>query len=241
MAAVFRPWRGGLSRDDLKPLLIYGIAMGLMNLSFYMALKTVPLGVVVALEFTGPLTVALLSSKSRLDFVWAGLAALGILLFVPLNGVDRLDPLGAAYALAAGFFWALYIVFGQKAGRNIKGPRAAALGIMIAALIVVPVGAPHIELHELLTPQVIVLALVIGVLSSALPYMLEMFALQNLPRKTFGICMSLEPGLSAVIGLIVLHEVLSLKYCIAIACVVAASAGSAAFSKAVIQKEELQA
>jgi len=232
MAAVFRPWRGKLSRKDIGPLMIYGVAMGCMNLFFYMALKTVPLGVVVALEFTGPLVVALLSSKARLDFIWALLAGAGILLFVPMDEVSHLDPLGVFFALAAGFFWALYIVFGQKAGSGIKGPRATALGIIIAACVVVPAGAPHIDLSLLATLPVIGLALAIGILSSALPYSLEMFALQRLPRKTFGIFMSLEPGFSALIGLVILSEVLTLQQCAAIACVVLASAGSAAFSKA---------
>jgi inner membrane transporter RhtA len=240
MAMVFRPWRGEISRKDIVPLVIYGAAMGLMNLSFYMALQTVPLGVVVALEFTGPLTVALLSSKNRLDFLWAALAACGILLFMPFEGIGRLDPLGVFYALGAGLFWALYIVFGQKAGRGIKGPRTTALGIIIASCVIVPVGAPHIDVSLLLAWQIIGLVLTLAVLSSALPYALEMFALQNLPRKTFGIFMSLEPGFSALIGLVILSEVLTLRQCAAIFCVVLASAGSAAFSKASIAKEEVQ-
>lgn len=240
MAIIFRPWRGRLERKSLRLLLIYGIAMGCMNLTFYMALKTVPLGVVVALEFTGPLSVALLSSKSRLDFLWAALAAMGILLFAPLDGVGHLDPLGVLYALAAGGFWALYIVFGQKAGSGLKGPRATALGIMIAACVVVPAGVPHIDFAQLFTLPVLGLALAIGVLSSALPYSLEMFALQNLPRKTFGIFMSLEPGYSALIGLIVLSEVLNLRQCAAIACVVLASAGSAAFSRAPVAEPQIE-
>jgi inner membrane transporter RhtA len=232
MALVFRPWRGKIGRKDFVPLVIYGVAMGCMNLFFYMALKTVPLGVVVALEFTGPLSVALLSSKGRFDFLWAILATCGILLFVQLDGVGAIDPLGAFYALAAGLFWGIYIVFGQKAGRGIKGPRATALGIIIASCVVVPAGAPHIDVNLLAALPVLGLAFAIGLLSSALPYSLEMFAMQNMPRKTFGIFMSLEPAFAALIGLLILGEYLTLRECLAIGFVVLASAGSAAFSRA---------
>ncbi len=234
MALVLRPWRGRLPRSDIGPLLVYGVAMGCMNLFFYMALKTVPLGVVVALEFTGPLSVALLSSKSRLDFLWAFLAACGIFLFAPLNGIGRVDLLGAIYALAAGAFWAVYIVFGQKAGANVAGPRATALGIIIAACVVVPAGAPHIDVSLLATWPVIKIALAVGILSSALPYVFEMFALQRMPRKTYGVFMSLEPGFSALIGLLILGEVLNLKEYAAIACVIVASVGSAIFSRTTV-------
>ncbi len=239
MASLFRPWRGRLERKEIKLLLAYGIAMGSMNVLFYMAIEKIPLGVAVALEFTGPLSVALLSSRTKLDFLWALVACAGILLLAPLDGVGTLDPWGVFYALAAAFFWGLYIVFGQKAGRTLQGPRAAALGILVASCLVLPIGASHIDVSLLFSFAVLPFVIAVGALSSALPYSLEMFSLQRLPRKTFGIFMSLEPAFAAFLGLVLLNEHLNVRQWIAIFCVIAASAGSAAMSRAPRVKEEM--
>jgi inner membrane transporter RhtA len=203
----------------------YGISLGVMNTVFYIALQTVPLGLAVALEFTGPLALALFGSRRLLDVVWAALAAGGLLLLVPWPGSDTaLDPFGMACALGAGVCWALYIVFGQKAGAE-HGPPMVALGSTIAALVAVPWGVAHAG-SALLHPAILPAAFGVAVLSMALPYSLEMMALTRLPTRTFGMLMSLEPALAALCGLVLLHEQLSGLQWLAIAAVIVASAGA---------------
>ncbi|MES2907301.1 MAG: DMT family transporter [Pseudomonadota bacterium] len=230
MSIVFRPWRGALTRREIGLVICYGAAMGMMNLFFYIALKTIPLGIAVAIEFTGPLAVALLASRNMLDFFWALLATVGIALLLPIHGGSALDPLGLFYISIAAVCWALYIIFGQKAGRTVKGARPVALGIIVAACLVSPVGASHIDFN-MFTPVILLTGILVGALSSALPYSLEMIALQRLPAKTFGILMSLEPALAALSGLILLQEILNVQQWTAISFIILASAGSAAFSK----------
>jgi inner membrane transporter RhtA len=240
MSAIFRPWRGALTRKECGLLLAYGLSMGGMNLTFYMALKTLPQGITVAIEFMGPLSVALLSSRSPLDFLWALVAAIGILLLMPLQGTDTLDPLGVFYALVAAACWALYIVFGQKVGRTLQSQRAAALGIVVAACLVFPIGAGDIDINAL-NIATFLLVIAVAALSSALPYSFEMFALQKLPAKTFGIMMSLEPAFAALLGFVFLGERLNSNQWIAIFCIILASAGSAAFSKHSIAEQDIHA
>jgi inner membrane transporter RhtA len=227
----FRPWRLPWRALPWKMLLGYGLSLGVMNTLFYIALDTVPLGVAIALEFTGPLTVALLGSRRARDFVWAGLAILGLLLLVPWPGAaTTLDPVGMACALGAGVCWALYIVFGQKAGAD-HGAQTVALGSTIACLVAVPWGVIHTG-TALLAPALLPAALGVAVLSMALPYSLEMVALTRLPSRTFGMLMSLEPALGALCGLVLLHEQLSALQWLAIAAVIAASAGATLGSQA---------
>lgn len=177
---LLRPWRKRLSLQSLRSVVVYGIALGGMNLLFYLSVRTVPLGIAVALEFTGPLLVAILSSRRLLDFLWIGLAVFGIWLLLPLgNSAEPLDLVGAAYALGAGVCWALYILFGQRAGAD-HGAQGAALGVLVAAILVVPIGVAHAG-ADLLDPALIPLALGVAVLSTALPYTLEMVALTRLP------------------------------------------------------------
>lgn len=186
-------------------MVVYGIALGGMNLLFYLSVRTVPLGIAVALEFTGPLLVAILSSRRLLDFLWIGLAVFGIWLLLPLgNSAEPLDLVGAAYALGAGVCWALYILFGQRAGAD-HGAQGAALGVLVAAILVVPIGVAHAG-ADLLDPALIPLALGVAVLSTALPYTLEMVALTRLPARTFGTLMSIEPAFGALSGLLFLGE-----------------------------------
>jgi len=222
---VFRPWTLAWRTLPWKMLAGYGISLGLMNTVFYIALQTIPLGLAVALEFTGPLALALFGSRRLLDVVWAALAAGGLLLLVPWPGADTaLDPFGMACALAAGACWACYIVFGQKAGAE-HGARTVALGSTIAAMVAVPWGVAHAG-SALLHPAVLPAALGVAVLSMALPYSLEMMALTRLPTRTFGMLMSLEPALAALCGLVLLHEQLSGLQWLAIAAVIVASAGA---------------
>lgn len=227
LLALQRPWRERLPPSAWLTVGLYGASLGLMNLLFYLSLARIPLGVAVALEFTGPLSVALLSSHRARDLLWVALAAAGIVLILPLSRSSRgLDPVGVAFALAAGVCWALYIVLGQRAGRAVQGGAATALGMLAAALVVAPVGVLRAG-PRLLQSHLWPMALAVAVLSSALPYSLEMHALRRLPARTFGILMSLEPALAALAGLVVLRERLTLSQGAAIACIIAASAGSA--------------
>ncbi|RJF93053.1 threonine/homoserine exporter RhtA [Sphingomonas cavernae] len=226
LAVVMRPWRSRPEKGGWRPILLYGAALGGMNLLYYMALQTLPLGIAVALEFTGPLAVAMLGSRRPLDFLWVGLAVVGLLLLLPVGATSQgVDPVGAAFALAAGGCWALYIVFGQKAGGD-HGTQSVAWGTMIAAALVVPVGVLDAG-AALLTPAVIPMAIGVAVLSTALPYTLEMMALTRLPSRVFGTLMSVEPAIGALSGLAILGERLTVMQWAAIAAVVAASLGAA--------------
>jgi inner membrane transporter RhtA len=221
---IQRPWRAMPTRASAPVILIYGVALGTMNFVFYMALRTIPLGIAVALEFTGPLAVALIGSRRRSDFLWVALAAGGLLLLLPIDPkATALDPAGVLFALAAGFCWALYIVFGQKAGRA-HGPTASTWGMLVAASFTVPIGIAQAG-RALLDPSILMKGLAVAVLSSALPYTLEMIALRRLATRTFGTLMSLEPAVAALAGLLVLHERLTPIQWGAIAAVMIASVG----------------
>lgn len=225
MLLLLRPWRARFDAGSLRTVLVYGVSLGCMNLLYYMALRTVPLGIAVALEFTGPLAVAIYASRRAVDFVWIGLAVFGLILLIPMGGAENgVDLVGAAYALGAGAFWALYIVYGQKAGHD-NGVQTAALGVMIAALFVAPVGIVHAG-SALLNPALIPVAIGVAILSTALPYSLEMVALTRMPARTFGTLMSIEPAFGALCGLLFLHEVLSLTQWLAIASIITASIGA---------------
>lgn len=227
LLAVWRPWRIRPDAREVRTLIIYGVAMGWMNLFFYLSLNRIPLGIAVALEFTGPLAVAIGTSRRAIDFAWIVLAALGLLALLPLGlRSEPLDPIGVGYALAAGACWALYIVYGQKAG-NVHGGQTAALGSLAAALVVVPIGIAQAG-TALLSPAVLPAACAVALLSSALPYSLEMYALTRLPTRTFGVLMSGDPALAALSGLAFLGETLSVVQWTAIASIMLASAGSAA-------------
>lgn len=191
MLLLLRPWRAKLTAKSLRTVIVYGMALGGMNFLFYMSLRSVPLGIAVALEFTGPLAVAIYASRRAVDFLWIALAIVGLLLLIPMGETSNgIDLLGVAYALGAGVCWALYILFGQKAG-NDNGVQTAALGVMIAALFVAPFGIIHAG-AALLTPALIPVALGVAILSTALPYTLEMVALTRLPARTFSTLMSVD-------------------------------------------------
>lgn len=225
MLAILRPWRVRMTASTLRNVVIYGMALGGMNFLFYMALQTTPLGIAVALEFTGPLAVALFASRRAIDFLWIGLAVAGLLLLIPIGDSGQpLDLTGVGYALGAGVCWALYILFGQRAGAE-HGIQSAALGVVVAALFVAPIGIVHAG-SALLTPALIPLALGVAVLSTALPYSLEMVALTRMPARTFGTLMSVEPAIGALSGLLFLGEVLSVSQWLAILAIIAASVGA---------------
>ncbi len=226
LCAIFRPWRTRLTRKSWISVAAYGAALGGMNLCFYLAIRTIPLGIGVALEFTGPLAIAVLMSRKAIDFVWAGLAVVGLLLLIPADPLKGpLDPVGVMLALGAGLCWALYILFGQKAGAE-HGMATAALGMLVAAIVVMPIAVARSG-DAILTFSVWPLALAVAVLSSALPYSLEMYALPRVPAHTFGALMSIEPAMGALVGFILLHEALSFLQWLAIGSVIIASAGAA--------------
>ncbi|WP_044561429.1 EamA family transporter [Azospirillum sp. B4] len=226
LTLLLRPWRMRLTRSTWLPLLIYGGAMAGMNFLFYRALQTIPVGIAIAVEFTGPLGLALLSSRRKVDFLWIGLAVAGLLLLLPLEpAATRLDPYGVAYALAAGAFWALYIVAAKKAG-GAHGTQATAAGTMIAACLVLPVGIVHTGAATLFQPAILGSAIMVGALSSALPYTLEMVALRRLPAQTFGTLTSAEPAVGALMAMLLLGEALSPLHWLAIATIMVASIGA---------------
>ena len=225
LCAIFKPWRLRFTREQRMPLLMYGLALGCMNFLFYLSLRTVPLGVAVALEFTGPLTLALLGTRRLLDLIWVVLAVAGLGFLLPFgDSMKAIDPLGAALAVGAGACWACYILAGQRAGAE-HGPATVAMGSLIASLIFVPTGlafaAPGIW-HWSVVP----VALLVALLSSAIPYSLEMVALTRLPARIFGTLMSLEPAVAALSGILFLGETLSLQQCLGLVAIVIASAGA---------------
>lgn len=225
LIAVLRPWRVRLTATSWRSIVFYGLAMGGMNLLFYMSIQRLPLGIAIALEFTGPLTVAILSSRRKIDLLWVALAAGGLSLLLPIaDSIANVDPVGALLALGAGGCWALYIVAGKRAGQE-HGTLATSLGMVVAALAVVPIGFAHAGM-ALFQPDVLLIGTVVAVLSSAFPYTLEMFALRHLPAQTYGTLTSGEPAAGAMVGLFLLGEALPLLQWCAIAMIVAASIGA---------------
>ena len=234
LGVVLRVWRTPLTRRSIRSGVLYGLSMGFMNLLLYMAIERIPLGIALAIEFTGPLTVAVLSSRRRSHFVWIGLALVGLALLLPggssHNGVEAtgLDPVGMLMALGAGVCWGAYIVLGQRAGAD-HGGRAPAVGMICAALAVAPL---LLVLPTGSGPggdplwHVAALAVAVAVLSSAVPFTLEMFALRRLPARSFSVLTSCEPAVGAAMGFLLLGEALSLVSCAGIGLVVLASLGT---------------
>jgi inner membrane transporter RhtA len=230
-------WRPGLPRGATGPLrdaALFGVALAAMNLSFYAALDRIPLGIAVTFEFTGPFVVAVAGSRRPADLIWVALAAGGILLLSPIHG--SLDGLGVAFALLAGVFWAAYIVLAARIGRAFAGGQGLALGMVVSTLLLLPGGLVGGG-ADLVQPGLLATGLAVAVLSSAIPYSLELEALRRLPKGTFGVLMSLEPGVAALVGLVVLGQGLSTTEVVAIALVVAASAGALGSAQAPVPVE----
>ena len=220
-----QPWRRLAGRRDWASLWGYGLTLGVMNLCFYMALRTIPLGIAVALEFLGPLAIALFGSRRAWDFLWVGLVVAGLALLLPYReNAQALDLVGVLFALAAAVGWATYILLGRRAGAAF-GNDAVALGSAIGALVAVPVGVMHAG-AALFSLSALPFAIGVAVLSSALPYSLEMLALTRLPPRTVGILVSVEPAMGALLGLLFLGEQLTAFQWLAIAAIIAASIGA---------------
>ncbi len=222
-----RPWRWRLSRSALGKIFLYAVALGGMNLTFYFSLRTLPIGIAIAIELTCPLLLSVWLSRKVIDYVWIGLSVFGLYLLLPVQALDdRLDPAGVCFALAGGLFWTLYILFGKRLGGLVPG-QATSVGLLMAALLVLPFGIYEAG-SALLDPRLLVAGLGIGVLSSAVPYSLEMVALKGLPAKTFGMMLTMEPVIGAVAASLILKEHLTLTQWLAILSLMIASAGSAA-------------
>ncbi len=224
LLAIVRPPLRQLRPAQWRAVVPYGVALGTMNLLFYCALARIPLGLAVTLEFVGPLAVALAGSRRLLDVGWALVAGAGIVLLTPWTG-ETLDGLGVCFALLAGGAWAVYIVLGSRVAGVLPGAQGVAIGMLFAALVVLPFSATAGGWGHL-TPGLLAAGALLAVLSSVLPFTLEMNALKQIPSRTFSILMSLEPAAAAICGLLFLHERLSLSQWLATALVMAASAGA---------------
>jgi len=224
LCVIYRPWRVPVQEIVWRPILVYGTALGCMNLAFYMSLKTIPLGPAVAIEFSGPLAVALFYSRRPADLAWLALAAFGLFLLLPLSDLSGgIDLGGALLALFAGACWAVYIVSGKRAGAA-NGRMSVPFGALVATIIIFPVGLMHAG-SQLFSLSILPTALLVALFSSTLPYSLEMMALTRLPSKTFSTLMSLEPALGAVSGYLFLKEGLTSSQGIAVACIIVSSIG----------------
>ncbi|MFV0129327.1 EamA family transporter [Streptomyces sp. HMX112] len=224
LLAVCRPKVRGYSRADWGTVLAFGAAMAGMNILFYQAVDRIPLGAAVTLEVLGPLVLSVAVSRRPVSFVWAGLALAGVVLLSG-GGFDRLDPLGAVFALSAGAMWAAYIVFSARTGRRFPQADGLALAMAVGAVISLPLGLAEAG-SRLLVPSTVALGLAVALMSSVLPYTLELLALRRLPAPTFAVLMSLEPAIAATAGFLVLSQALAVTDALAIALVVAASMGA---------------
>ncbi|WP_051370936.1 EamA family transporter [Streptomyces sp. 142MFCol3.1] len=224
LLAVCRPKMRGHSRADWGTVVVFGLTMAAMNGLFYQAVDRIPLGPAVTLEVLGPLALSVLASRRAVNLVWAGLALGGVFLLGG-GGFSSLDPAGVAFALGAGAMWAAYIVFSARTGRRFPQADGLALAMVVAAVAFLPLGIAESG-PKLLVPTTVVLGAAVAVLSSVLPYTLELLALRRLPASTFAILMSLEPAVAATAGFLVLGQALSVTQSLAIALVIAASMGA---------------
>lgn len=225
LIAILRPWQWRIGRAGWAAVVPYGATIACMNLCFYLALRTLPLGIAIAIEFLGPLGVAIYYSVRKADYLWIACAAIGVgSLTLPGSSHAAIDPVGLAFVLAAALAWALYIVTGKRASEVLPESRVVCLGICVAALIAVPVGLVTAG-SSLAAPAILGTGALVAVLASAIPFSLEMIALKRLPRHVFGVVVSLEPAIGALAALLILGEQLSWMQCLAIGALIAASAG----------------
>ena len=229
LLAVYRPNLLKITPNQWKIVIPYGLSLGAMNLIFYLAIERIPIGLAVTLEFIGPLVVAVIGSKRLIDYLWVLLAAIGIVLIAPWSN-NGIDLLGVLFALLAGALWAAYIVLGTKVSKIMKGGDAVATGMLFASILIVPFGILENGLTNL-TPTFLYVGIALALLSSAIPFTLEMKALAQLPARTFSILMSLEPAAASIFAFIFLQEYLTFNEILAVVFVVIASVGSTITSK----------
>jgi inner membrane transporter RhtA len=232
LMAVNRTNLRKLTTQQWKAVIPYGAVLGAMNLTFYMAIKRVPLGLGVTLEFIGPLMVAVFGSRHAIDILWVLLAAFGIVLIAPWD-TKSVDLIGVILALMAGAFWAAYIILGARVSRVLDDGDAVTVGMIFATLVVFPFGVVSSGIHRL-SAMLLLKGAGLALLSSAIPFTLEMSALRKIPARTFSILLSLEPAVAALCGLLFLHETLSFYEWMAVALVVIASGGAAFTSRNVV-------
>jgi inner membrane transporter RhtA len=229
LALIWRPRVAGLGRREGLLAVLFGLTLAGMNLAFYSALDRIPLGITVTLEFVGPLGVAVVGSRGALDLLWVGLAAAGILLLSDFGTTD-LDGLGVTLALFAGCLWAAYILLSARVGQVFPGGSGLALAMVVAAVLLCPVGVADAG-ADLFVPWILAAGAAVAILSSVIPYSLELEALRRIPPGVFGVLMSLEPAVAALAGFVVLGEELVPRELVATLLVVAASAGAAGGAK----------
>nr|WP_234311347.1 EamA family transporter [Streptomyces alboflavus] len=227
LLVICRPRLRGHSRADWGTVLAFGATLAAMNGLFYQAVDRIPLGPAVTLEVLGPLALSVIASRRLVNMVWAGLALCGVFLLGGggAGGFGALDKVGVAYALAAGAMWATYIVFSARTGRRFPAADGLALAMAVAAILVLPLGIVESG-SKLTVPSTLGLAAAVAVMSSVLPYTLELLALRRLPASTFAVMMSLEPAIAAVAGFLILSQSLTLVESLAIGLVIAASMGA---------------
>ncbi|MDB5440660.1 MAG: hypothetical protein JWM33_3087 [Caulobacteraceae bacterium] len=225
LLAIARPWREPLTRPQMMWLGLYGLALGGMNLLFYWGLQRIPIGIAVTIEVCGPLAIVLVSSRTLKDLLWLALAATGLFLLAPrAGGGAHLDPVGVLFVIGAATCWALYILFGKQASQ-VRGVRAVALGMTVACFLTVPFGVSRAG-AGLLSPHALGLGVVVALLSSALPYFMEMKALERLSSRVFGLVISCAPAIAALVGVVILRERLTTIQWGAVVLMVIASAGA---------------
>lgn len=225
LLVVFRPWRIDFKKGNLKNFLVYGLALGAMNFFFYKALKEIPIGIAVGIEFTGPLAVAFFYSRRPIDFIWIALVILGLILLLPLGDeVNNVNFKGVIFALIAGFWWAIYIIFGKKVGKDFGLPIVSA-GMIVGAILFAPIGIIT-EGSNLFTPTILMYGLIVALLSSAIPFALELIAMTHIPSKTYGMLSSAEPAVGALFGIVFLGEHLFAMQWSGLAAIIIASIGA---------------
>ena len=234
LLVLVRPKLGGHDRNAYLVAGLFGLALALMNFSIYLAIDRIPLGVAVTLEFVGPLGVAVAGSRRILDVLWVVLAAAGVLLLAPLGafgGMD-LDPVGVALALLAGCLWASYILLSARTGSAFPGGTGLVFALCVGTVVMAPVGIAGAG-SALLDPKLLLAGFGVAMLSSAIPFSLDLVALRKIPARIFGVLMSLEPAVAALAGLVVLGERLGIRAVVAIALVTVAAAGASLFGRQV--------
>ncbi len=230
-----RSWR------DAAVVAAFGLTLAVMNYSIYQAFARIPLGIAVTIEFLGPLAVAVVTSRRLIDLLWITLAGAGVALLTGAGslagGGHGTDLVGLAFALLAGAAWAAYIILSRATGRRFPGASGLTIAMLVAAVVIVPVGVTAGR-GALLRPGILATGLAIGLLSSIIPYTLELEALRRVPARVFGIWMSLEPAVAALVGLVMLGETLAVSEWAAIVCVMIACAGAARGSARASQAPE---